>query len=207
LEVEEAILKRRSIRKFKDKPVTNGQIRKIIKAGTYAPSGKNGQPWRFTVLTRKEKEKITDLMENRLKVLEKEHGPQVLGSSLNSCRIMEEAPILVLVWNTGDTFKQSRLAHMMTQITEVFPDADRLLHMVELQGVSAAIQNMLLMAHSMDMGSLWINDIYYILEELEDYFDKYWELVAAISLGYPHESEMNKKPPSKYSVDEVTEFR
>lgn len=53
--VEDSIKTRRSVRKFKDKPVPVNQIRRIIEAGTYAPSGKNGQPWRFTVLTGQEK--------------------------------------------------------------------------------------------------------------------------------------------------------
>jgi len=207
LDVQEAILKRRSIRKFKDKSLSTIQIRKIIKAGTYAPSGKNGQPWRFTVLTSKEKEKITDLMEKGLNRLEGKHGTPVMGSSINTCRIMKEAPVLVIVWNTRESFSAPRLKDMMNKIREVMPDADRLGHMVELQGVSAAIQNMLLMAHSMGLGSLWINDVYYMLEELEEYFDNGWELVAGVSFGYPNESEMNKNPPSKLSVDEVTEFR
>ena len=59
--VEEAVKKRRSIRKFNEKPVSDNQIRKILEAGTYAPSGKNGQPWRFTVLKGQEKNKITSL--------------------------------------------------------------------------------------------------------------------------------------------------
>ena len=207
MDVEEAILKRRSIRKFKDKPVSINQIRRIIKAGTYAPSGKNGQPWRFTVLTKKEKNKITELMEKGLKCLEEKHGTEYMGSSLNSCRIMKEAPLLMLVWNTRESFNSPRLAEMMSKIRKVMPDADRLGHMVELQGVSAAIQNMLLMAHSMGLGSVWINDVYYVLDEFETCFNNGWELVAGVSFGYPDESEMNKNPPSKLSVDEVTEFR
>ena len=207
MSVEEVIKKRRSIRKFKDKPVSEKDLRKILEAGTYAPSGKNGQPWRFTVLTDIEKNNVTNLMENRLQTLEHKHGKSFMGSSINSCKIMKEAPVLVLVWNTRDSFSSPRLEEMMNKIADVMPNAEKLGHMVELQGVSAAIQNMLLMAHSMGLGSLWINDVYYVLEELEEYFGYSWELIAAVSFGYPEESEMNKNPPSKLSVDEVTDFR
>ncbi len=131
----------------------------------------------------------------------------MMGSSLNSCRVMQEAPVLMLVWNTGESFSSPRLKEMMNSIRDVMPEADGLAHMVEIQGVSAAIQNMLLMAYSMGLGSLWINDIYYVLDSLIDYFGYSWELVAAVSLGYPVESEKNKGPPSKLSVDEVAEFR
>lgn len=46
-----AILKRRSIREFTDKPVGIGDLRKIVMAGTWAPSGLNNQPWRFVLIT------------------------------------------------------------------------------------------------------------------------------------------------------------
>lgn len=187
-----------------DKPVPVESIRRIIEAGTYAPSGKNGQPWRFTVLTGQNKDEVTDLMRSGL---EMRHGARMLGSSLNSCRIMREAPVLLLVWNSGEYFDSPRLSGMMDAIREVMPHVDELAHMVEIQGVSAAIQNMLLMAYNMGLGSLWINDIYYVLDSLKDHFGHPWELVAAVSLGYPVESERDKGPPSKLSVDEVAEFR
>jgi nitroreductase len=157
--VEEAIKRRRSIRRFKNHPVSDSQIRKIIEAGIYAPSAKNGQSWRFTVLTDLEKNTITNLMENTLQTLAQKHGTPVMGSSINSCKIMKEAPVLVLVWNTGESFATPRLQEMMSKIAQVMPNAEKLGHMAELQGVSAAIQNMLLMAHSMGLGSLWINDV------------------------------------------------
>jgi nitroreductase len=120
---------------------------------------------------------------------------------------MKNAPVLVLVWNNRDSFSAPRLEGMMSKIREVMPDSEKLGHMVELQGVSAAIQNMCLMAYSLGLGSLWINDVYYLVSELEEYFGYGWELVAGVSFGYPDEEEVNKKPPSKLSVDEVTDFR
>jgi nitroreductase len=41
---------RRSVRRFTDEPVSDETIDKIIEAGTWAPSGKNNQPWRFAVI-------------------------------------------------------------------------------------------------------------------------------------------------------------
>ncbi len=206
MSVQDAIKTRRSIRRFKDKPVTIDQMRRIIEAGTYAPSGKNGQPWRFTVLTGHEKDAVTDLMDEALQGLAEKHGNAVMGSSLNTCGVMKNAPVLVLVWNKGG-LTAPRLQEMVSRVSEIFPDSEKLLHMVDVQGVAAAIQNMLLMAHVMGLGSLWINDVYYVLDELTGYFDNSWELVAAVSFGYPAESEKHKSPPPKLTVDEVTEFR
>ena len=45
-----AIFKRRSIRKYTSKPVTEEQIEKILRAGMAAPSAGNQQPWHFIVI-------------------------------------------------------------------------------------------------------------------------------------------------------------
>lgn len=50
----EAIEKRRSIRKFLDTPVTDEQLRELLRAAMLAPSAKNGQPWHFVVIRRGE---------------------------------------------------------------------------------------------------------------------------------------------------------
>lgn len=49
--VLEAIYKRRSIREFTDEPVSAETLREIIRAGIWAPSGLNNQPWRFVIIT------------------------------------------------------------------------------------------------------------------------------------------------------------
>ncbi len=49
MELYEAIEKRRTIRVFKG-PATKEQLRKIILAGTKAPSGRNTQPWEFIIV-------------------------------------------------------------------------------------------------------------------------------------------------------------
>ncbi|MBD3363500.1 nitroreductase family protein [Candidatus Dojkabacteria bacterium] len=45
---------RRSIRKYKDKMVSNEDIEKTLKAAMQAPSAGNGQPWEFIVIRDKE---------------------------------------------------------------------------------------------------------------------------------------------------------
>ena len=48
--VLEAIYKRRSIREFTDAPISIEQLHEIVKAGMWAPSGMNNQPWRFVII-------------------------------------------------------------------------------------------------------------------------------------------------------------
>jgi len=51
MEVLEAILTRRSVRKFQDQPVPEDLIEKLLRAAMSAPSARNGQPWQFVVIT------------------------------------------------------------------------------------------------------------------------------------------------------------
>lgn len=53
--VIETILSRRSIRKFTEKEISDGQLQMILKCAYHAPTGHNMQSWRFTVL-KKEKD-------------------------------------------------------------------------------------------------------------------------------------------------------
>lgn len=50
MDVLEAIFTRRSIRKFKDEMIENSVLDTIIKAGCYAPTAENKQPWHFIVV-------------------------------------------------------------------------------------------------------------------------------------------------------------
>jgi nitroreductase len=54
-ELYEAILNRRSVRKYLDKPIGQDMLKALILAGMYAPSAMNQQPWRFLAMTDKEK--------------------------------------------------------------------------------------------------------------------------------------------------------
>jgi nitroreductase/ferredoxin len=49
--VEKTVFNRRSTRNFKNKPVPEPFIRRILEAGRFAPSAGNSQPWRFVVIT------------------------------------------------------------------------------------------------------------------------------------------------------------
>jgi nitroreductase len=47
MKVMDAILKRRSIRSFKDDPISNSVVERLLEAARWAPSGGNRQFWRF----------------------------------------------------------------------------------------------------------------------------------------------------------------
>ncbi|MDG6220599.1 MAG: nitroreductase family protein [Candidatus Thermoplasmatota archaeon] len=50
MEINEAIMKRRSVRKYQERPVDEEALKQIMKAVSYAPSAKNIQPYIFILV-------------------------------------------------------------------------------------------------------------------------------------------------------------
>ena len=48
--VIQAIIERRSIRKYSGRPVEKSEINLLLKSAMYAPSARNQQPWHFIVI-------------------------------------------------------------------------------------------------------------------------------------------------------------
>lgn len=57
-DILELIKSRRSIRKYKEKPVEKEKIEKIMEAARWAPSAKNSQPWKFIIMKTKGREEM-----------------------------------------------------------------------------------------------------------------------------------------------------
>jgi len=58
----DAILARRSVRKYTDEAVTDDEIRMLLEAAMAAPSGMNRKPWHFVVLTERDTlDKLADI--------------------------------------------------------------------------------------------------------------------------------------------------
>jgi nitroreductase len=180
MDLDEALKGRRSIRNYLAKNVPKRLVRQVIEAATCAPSAKNGQQWRFTVLTGKSKKELTDLFKGKLETVSKRIGRENMGSSFSSCRIMEQAPVVIMVWNAGEQGWET-----------------------ETHSVAAAIENMLLKAYALGLGTVWIGDIFYTINALKKHLGKPWKLMAAVALGWPRNTP---EPRPRKSVDEVAEF-
>ncbi len=83
--VMQAILTRRSIRKFKEVAIPRDILNMILQAGYYAPSGHNMQTWRFTVI--EDHDKIARLKEATIQTA-KEHKVHCYGFENPACIIL-----------------------------------------------------------------------------------------------------------------------
>jgi 5,6-dimethylbenzimidazole synthase len=135
-----AFRERRSCRSFLNEPLDEADIAKIVEAGTWAPSPMNAQPWEFIVITGPEwKERI---------FAEAERCRQwALSTSgwkwLDKYRIefLKTAPALVVV--VGDP-KKTGVDQFMEDGSAGYQYA-----------CAAAVQNMMLAAQALGIGSLW----------------------------------------------------
>jgi nitroreductase len=190
MEIGEAIQKRRSIRKYKETPVSDETIKEILYAATVAPSGKNRQPWRFVVVCGEQREKMVAAMRTGLdKFIARGEDT---GSAEWTLQIMAQAPVTVFIFNARGVHPWQ--GHTVDQ---------NFSNLVNVQSIGAAIQNMCFAALDMGLGTLWIADIFHAYDELCEFTGMDCQMVAALAIGYPDESpEMRNRK----TVDELTKW-
>lgn len=175
MNIMEIIQSRRSIRSYADRPIEEELLQEILKAGMYAPSAENSQPWYFVVIQSEEKmNALRNLMEQvsagvlqRLKDQFPNH-PEVVDETTRFIRAMGGAPVCVLAfW--------------------LKPDYDNVADNIT-QSIAAAIENMLLAARARGIGSCWLTapSTAGMGEELQKMFaPDHGKLTAMITFGYP----------------------
>lgn len=127
MDVLECIKTRCSVRRYTDQPIDEQIIHQILEAGINAPSGKNGQPWKFKVVT--DKTLISQISDS-----------SIYGSW------MKTSPLFVAI---------------------LLDNACSYDHVKDIQSCGAVMQNMMLVAHSLGVGSCWIGEILPKAEEVK----------------------------------------
>lgn len=140
MEIFEALKGRRSCRDFLPDAIPEGDLERILEAGTWAPSPLNMQPWRFYVITGQGlKDRIAKECERcRAWALEKSGWKWLERYSMS---FVKSVPAIVAV--CGDPSKSG-----VDTFMEGGPQGYQ-------HACAAAIQNMCLAAHALGLGSLW----------------------------------------------------
>jgi nitroreductase len=191
MNTREVIAARRSIRRFEDRPIAPEALEAILMAGIQAPSAKNRQPWRLVVVQGERRAEMLAAM--RAGIARSQAQGENTGSAEHTARAMEQAGATVFVFNPDGLAPW--LAHSIEQ---------NFRELMDVQSIGAAIQNMILAAEDLGLGSLWIGDVLYAYEELTAWLGESGVMVAAISFGHPAESPA-ARPRKAY--DEVVRWR
>lgn len=194
----ESIESRRSIRKYMSDSVDKELIDTIINAARLAPSAKNRQPWKFIVYISEEKNRLLDVMESSLMKEREKHD--LLPNSINdlpdafhTLNIMKTVPVIIVVMNTNGQ-NPFEAIDADTRITEI---CDSL-------SIGASIENMLLKAKDLGLGTLWIANTCFAYNDLVEFIGEKGQLVGAVALGYPDEQPFAR--PRK-ELSDILEYR
>ena len=198
----EEIYSRRSIRKYKAEMPPMELINKVLDAGRVAPSGHNKQPWKFLVLTGPSKERIMAAMEAG--VQRERRGTdanlpaffpnprQGIFTIISTVRAMKLAPVLVLVM---DPTGKDPYAPITAE--------ERVAEIIDSLSIGGAVENMLLRAQELGLGSLWMAGTFWAYPELMDSLQQPGQLVCAVALGYADEEPAAR--PRK-ALEEITQY-
>jgi nitroreductase len=147
MDLLEGIYTRRSVRQYTEQPIDREQLLEIIKAGMWAPSGMNNQPWRFVIVKSTETKKE-------------------LGKQTKYHSIIENAAACIAVFIDKSAMYNDVKDH---------------------QSMGACLQNMLLAAHGMGLGALWLGEILKNADAVRSLLGQSndMELMAVVVLGHP----------------------
>lgn len=143
----EAINTRRSTRRFSGRPIEQDKLDKIISAGRYAPSGGNSQSCHFIVIRSKEVlVKLAELAQAAFAQMEVTEGMyRSIAHSINASKkggyVFHYSPdCLIIVANRNDYGNN-------------------------IADTACALENMMLAANELDLGSVWINQLRWLNED------------------------------------------
>lgn len=202
------IYKRHSVRAFTETDVPTEDLQEILKAATYAPSGKNLQNWHFVVVKNKgiisEMAKAVERKNAELaELIKDEQKRTALRGMVNYHTVFKNAPIVILVYAGPYPSVAADLAQAGT-VTQA--QLDMLARPNSgVQNAAAAMENLQLAAAALGYGTCWMTGPTYAAEEISELvgFSKPGYYLAAMTpFGVPA-SDKGKNPPRK-AVDEVT---
>ena len=170
----EAILTRRSTRNYKPDPVEDEKLGQILDAARQAPSGGNNQTSHFLVIRNQDTlQKLAAMAEKAFSGME--ISEDTYASLKHSIALSKKggyvfyynAPVLIVVANRRDYGNN-------------------------IADCACAIENMMIAANALDLGSCWINQLKWLNEEpaIVDYLHELGmeedeRVYGAVIIGYP----------------------
>ncbi|MDU6480366.1 MAG: nitroreductase family protein [Paeniclostridium sordellii] len=204
------IYNRVSVRKYKNEAIPKEDIVEILKAGTYAPSGKNLQNWHFVVVSDVEKiKKISECVINKGNKLIKEVNDDKAKASflkmLPYYTVFKSAPVLILVYASEYPNTEYNILKLANKSDEYLQKA--LFSNPGIQNIGAAMENILLASSAMGYGTCWMTGPNFARDEIKELigFEKEgFELACITPLGVPTDE---KHPRAKRkALEEVVTF-
>ena len=216
MELHDLIYSRQSVRKFKDTPVPDEDVLKILDAVRVGPSSENEQNWHFIVVRNEEfKRKLGDV----ITAGQQKISAEVAVSDEKQAKRFEKftklftlfglkAPVLVMVYSFSALPAAYREYNIIKRPQE---DIDELfLQSPAMMGLGAALEHAVLTMMEMGYGTTmmtsqnWAHkDIEKLVEEEIGFQREGWFLAAMMPIGVP-DGEL--KSPGRKNMEEIVTF-
>ena len=165
MELDICIKGRRSVRSYRDEPVSKEQIEAVLEAGVWAPTGMNRQPWKFIVI---EDNKLITYVSEETKILVQQMMPPIAEKFQTKADVIcYNAPVLILICTEKD--KQWGHTNLLDSVL--------------------AAQNMFLKAYELGLGTCYMGFVQF-LSSKPDVLKKIgvpdgYEMMVPFILGHP----------------------
>lgn len=184
----ESIHARRSVRVFTDQAVSDADLFTMLDAANQAPSAHNQQSWRFLILRNEKKQGLAELVTERAGDF-----PRTAGILLRmASRSIVSAPVVIAVANSGALIRHSQ------ELFKAEKDFARdFFRTMEIQSSAAAVENLLIAATALGLGSVWLGILFLLKDDVLRFLgEPEGEFMAVIPVGYPAKTtEGPKKRP------------
>ena len=189
------IRERRAIRRYQERPIEKELVERLLESATWAPSAHNRQPWRFAVLTAVEdKERLAQAMGEKLLKDRTADGDLKLDIEVDVARSrarIVEAPVVIGVF-------------LSMSAMDCYPDhkRNRAEHLMAVQSVAMAAQNLWLLAHAAGLGACWLCAPLFVPELVRETLGlpDDWQAQGLMTLGWPAEVRVKSRRPWPESV-------
>ncbi len=197
MNVYDALLTRRSIRRYTSQPLPQDTLDRILSAARWAPSAHNRQPWRFAVVQSASiKATLARTMGEQLRADRAADGDaaEVIEADVarSYSRITGGPAVIIICLSMSDMDK--------------YPDKRRqeAEHTMAVQGTAMAAQNLMLAAHAEGLGACWLCAPLFAPDAVKDVLGlpRDWEPQGLLTLGYPDgpRKEKARKPLEMVAV-------
>ncbi|MFC1532776.1 nitroreductase family protein [Thermodesulfobacteriota bacterium] len=199
-DIIDVLMSRKSIRRYKPDPVPDEMIDKILEAARWAPTGENYQPWRFIVIRDTE-------TKNRIGRLAK------LGSGSRMTAWYCLGEMQKRFEKIEDPVKRAEVLRFMYsgEVSEFAKDAPVVIAVIGtlMEGsvdvpydLSAAIENILLEAHSLGLGACWVHGPVASTRDAKKFKEILkiptgmgeYKVIAYVAIGWPKEQRKHPRP-------------
>lgn len=195
MEFSEVIKKRLTTLNYTNKKVSSENMNKIIKSAMIAPSAKNRQPWRFYILTDKQKNYIADKMESWI------NNTGLVTTIKRSAKLIREVGNCILIYsdkwdsNNVDKIKNPQKLLNGEDIENMVIMHDYYFDRIKADtlSVGAAIEHMILKATELGIDTTWLCDVLFIDDIINEYLGlKDKELICGVAFGYRSKDPIRK---------------